>query len=320
VPSPDPSPKGNFLTGVSGVSPTDAWAVGYLPDSTCALAATLILHWNGTAWSRVKSPDPGAACNYLTSVSAISPASAWAVGQSCAFAVNTCHTLILHWNGTAWSKVASPNPGAGGFDPLTGVSADSPTDAWAVGYYCTTSSGATRNTLTLHWNGTAWSRVKSPNPGSGTYFPGSVSADSPTDAWAVGTYCTTTGSCGVENTLTLHWNGTAWSKVASPNPGPVIDVLSGVTALSPTDAWAAGDYCTPRLCSFRNTLILHWNGTAWSTVKSPDPGSENALSAVGTTTTANAWAAGFTCASACGSNADALILHWNGTAWSRTSG
>src|SRR5262249_47180286 len=150
------------------------------------------------------------------------------------------HSLILHWNGTAWSQVASPNPGSGGFDPLTGVSADSATDAWAAGLYCTTSSCGIRKTLFLHWNGTAWSKAASPNPASGTYFPGSVSADSPADAWAAGDYCIPTSACNTRKTLILHWNGTAWSKVASPDPGPVLDSLTGVTALSPSDAWAVG--------------------------------------------------------------------------------
>src|ERR1051326_860019 len=318
VPSPDPGPKGNHLLGVSAVSPTDAWAVGYYGNSTCAMAATLTLHWDGTAWSTVKSPDPGAACNYLEGVSAVSPTDAWAVGQSCTFAINTCHTLILHWNGTAWSKVASPNPGSGGFDPLASVSADSAIDAWAVGLYCTTSSCATRNTLILHWNGTAWSKVASPNPASGTYFLNSISPGSPASAWAVGDYCITS-TCSTKNTLILHWNGTAWSKVTSPDPGPAMDSLNGVTALSPANAWAVGDYCTPRRCSVTNTLILHWNGTTWSTVVSPDPGTHNGLDAVSATTPRNAWAVGSTCVSVFGCRPSALILHWDGTTWSTAS-
>jgi hypothetical protein len=35
------------------------------------------------------------------------------------------------------------------------VSADSATDAWAVGYY----TKASTRTLLLHWNGTAWSKA-----------------------------------------------------------------------------------------------------------------------------------------------------------------
>jgi hypothetical protein len=40
-----------------------------------------------------------------------------------------------------------------------------------------------------------------------------VSADSPTDAWAVGSYCSSHCAENSERdkTLILHWNGTAWS-------------------------------------------------------------------------------------------------------------
>ena len=56
----------------------------------------------------------------------------------------------------------------------------------------------------------------------------SVSADSASDAWAVGSYISDT--TGVRDTLILHWNGTAWSRVASPSPGTRFSVLNGVSA------------------------------------------------------------------------------------------
>lgn len=49
-------------------------------------------------------------------------------------------TLILHWNGSAWSVVPSPNPGglnAGEASVLYGVVALSAHDVQAVGYYQT---------------------------------------------------------------------------------------------------------------------------------------------------------------------------------------
>jgi hypothetical protein len=147
---------------------------------------------------------------------------------------------------------------------LLGVSADSRSDAWAVGTYGTT---AARHTLILHWNGTTWARVPSPNPGTGlnggSVLTG-VSADSVSDAWAVGYYFNNT--TGVAETLILHWNGTTWARVPSPSPGPDGgggNFLLGVSADSGSDAWAVGDYDTTTGAAAR--LILHWNGTAWST-------------------------------------------------------
>jgi hypothetical protein len=45
-------PASNLLEGVSAVSATDVWAVGYSDNSFNGEARTLILHWNGTAWSK----------------------------------------------------------------------------------------------------------------------------------------------------------------------------------------------------------------------------------------------------------------------------
>src|SRR5215472_533864 len=305
------------LGGVSATSPTDAWAVG-VQCPTCGDPGTMTLHWNGTSWKTVNSPDSGA-CNRLLGINAISATSAWAVGESCTFAVNHCHTLIVRWNGTAWSRVTSPNPGGDGRS-LSGVSADSASDAWAAGSYCTTAAVPCTgpDTLLLHWNGATWSKVPSPNPGPAGNVLDGVTAVSPTDAWAVGSYCTT-NSCAVQDSLLLHWNGTHWSKVASPNPGPISNGLSGVTAVSPTNVWMAGSYCAPKCEGHVRTLILHWNGTALTTVSSPDPGNINSLAAVDAAASNNAWSVGLTCVtSVC--NFNALILHWNGTAWTVSSG
>ena len=46
--------------------------------------------------------------------------------------VNGSGTLTEHWNGTAWSVVASPN--AGTINSLQSVAAVSANDVWAVGY------------------------------------------------------------------------------------------------------------------------------------------------------------------------------------------
>ena len=48
--------------------------------------------------------------------------------------------------------------GSGRSGGLNGVSADSATDAWAVGHYFNPTTGA-EETLALHWNGTSWSRA-----------------------------------------------------------------------------------------------------------------------------------------------------------------
>jgi hypothetical protein len=79
-----------------------------------------------------------------------------------------------------------------------------------------------------------------------------VSVVSSTDVWAIG------DADYSSDTLILHWDGTRWSRVTSPNPGSDANELSGVSAVSPTDAWAVGG--AGNHLSYRS-LILHWTET-----------------------------------------------------------
>jgi len=58
----------------------------------------------------------------------------------------------------------------------------------------------------------------------------------------------------------LHWNGTRWNQLRSPNPR-VDDQLDAVAATSASNAWAVGSSLG---VGHLRTLILHWNGTNWS--------------------------------------------------------
>jgi hypothetical protein len=190
------------LYGVAATSPTDAWAVGsYWVKRHQAQA--LIEHWDGTAWQIVESPNPGVPPTdvVVRGVAATSPTNAWVVGE---YGGGPWQPLIEHWNGTAWTvqKFAGPD-GPPSQAVLSGVTATSATNAWAVGHY-------RDGRLVLHWNGTAWHVQKSPNPGKFGNYLYAVSATSPTNAWAVGSYYVPQMN-GIIKALALHWNGTTWT-------------------------------------------------------------------------------------------------------------
>src|SRR5439155_7602088 len=84
----------------------------------------------------------------------------------------------------AWKVVPSPDMGSNG-STLSGVSAPSRNDAWAVGSSFT---GSVYRTLAEHWDGTSWVVASTPNVGSRTNSLTSVVATSADDANAVGFY------------------------------------------------------------------------------------------------------------------------------------
>jgi hypothetical protein len=258
VPSPSPAP-GGYLNGVAATSARNAWAVGLIGGGpgtgTGPIDKTLIEHWNGNAWTRVPSPTPRPAGG-LSGVAAISATDAWAVGWTGTgpdFG-GTSQTLIEHWNGNAWTRVPSPGNVPGVRTVLNAVAAASPHNVWAVG---STHLGGANKAFIVHWDGTAWNRVLAPTPVPGVSLLG-VTATSPRDAWAVG-QTAYKNACGPKcATVIEHWNGSSWALVPSPNPPSVlVNVLLGVAATSPRNAWAVGTN------DYESTLIAHWNGMAW---------------------------------------------------------
>jgi hypothetical protein len=140
VPTPTTAASDD-LTGMAATSARDAWAVGYTSGST---AQALILHWNGTTWTRMATPAPGPGIStLLNGVTATSTRSALAVG----FSENstTEQGLIFRWNGTAWEQIPAPSPGT--ISTLTAVDATSARNTWAIGRFSTTVAG---QTLAIH--------------------------------------------------------------------------------------------------------------------------------------------------------------------------
>jgi hypothetical protein len=81
------------------------WAVGIIHPTVCGNpetninCATLIEHWNSVRWKVLPSPNPPSIyLDQLWAASATSRSNIWAVGTT-----DYGSTLIVHWNGAAWS-------------------------------------------------------------------------------------------------------------------------------------------------------------------------------------------------------------------------
>jgi hypothetical protein len=106
-----------------------------------------------------------------------------------------------------------------------------------------------------------------------------------------------------------------WGGQPPPSPGTADNDFTGVTVLSPCDAWAAGDYQDND--GLYQTLVEHWDGTAWTVVPSPNvAGRNNQLNAVRAKSATDVWAVGESFVT--GSDRT-LILHWDGNAWAQVA-
>jgi hypothetical protein len=294
------------LLGVSAASATDVWAVGsaFTPVNEAGVyGKTVIDHWDGKSWKRVPSPNAtGSRNNYLLAVSAVASDDAWAVGRW-EKRSGVERTLIEHWDGSTWTVVPSPSPGSPkGYTFLAGVAAISSTSAFAVGRYFDDDTGG--HTLIEHWDGTSWTTMEDPVPGNNELV--ALSATSPSDVWAVGE--------SQNRGLIEHFDGTAWTRVPSPTSAQNFDTLTGVSAISPTNAWAVGFAMSD--FEIEHTIVLHWDGTSWTRQASPSPGPEsNELHAVSAVGPFNIWAVGEYRPAGAAAGPHALFEHWNGHTW-----
>jgi len=324
--TPNPNALGNTFNAVAANSSSDAWAVGYQNDNNLNFSRTLTQHWNGSVWTTIASPNPGLASNLvcnnlnsgnvLTSVAALSSNDVWAVGFFFGCSSFLLKPMTMHWNGVQWTVVSTPKLNTNDNAAFNSVVALASNDIYAVGYQ-PAANGAVL-TLIEHWNGTAWSVVSSPN-GNGTgNVLSSVTANSPTDIWAVGNQV----APGVEaRTLALHFNGSTWSVVPTPNPvhggNLTQNVLTSVVAMSPNDVTAVG-YTLANQTEL--TMVQHWDGSSWTVVSSPNvsntTGSFNTLRGVTAVNRSDLYAVGFFSNSTTSGQQVRLLLHFDGTSWS----
>lgn len=297
----------SILASVTCTSARNCWAVGTYRSGTTALNQAL--HWNGTRWSSIATPDPGDAAggsHGLSGVSCVSRADCWAVGSHITDR-GIGRNAALRWNGRSWSAVGIPNPGANIASDgrrLSGVTCASAADCWAVGGYAD-NAGAERSEI-LHWDGTQWRKVAAGGSGAGgSGALTGVACTSAANCWAVRGQDSARGA--------VHWNAASWSAVATPGGGE----LNGVACASAASCMSAGNYDGP---GAPLNEVLRWNGTSWSATAAPEPGGTGAgaqhrLAAVACSSAARCWAVGsyWDATAAVHRN---VVLRWNGRTWS----
>jgi hypothetical protein len=310
VSSPNPGAKKNYLNGVEAVSDTDVWAVGYRSENTST--QTLVQHWNGQSWSTVPSPNrAGADFNELYAVSAVSANDVWAIGHSYKPApqgYSLRETLTMHWDGTAWTIVDSPNLGSYQ-NYLLDVVALASNNVWAVGYFV--NSNARDQTLAMQWDGTEWKVKATPGETYLNHYLASISAVSATDIWAVGSQHT---SGNTYQTLTVRWDGTQWTEVASYTGTSSRYYLFEIDASASNNVWAVGAESLNVNDSESRALVLYWNGTQWTRKATPEPSwtvrDQDKLYGVVANSANDVWVIGTR-----GVGTQTLVEHWNGASW-----
>jgi len=304
-----PPPGSGDLLSVYSVSLTDAWAVG---------ETNTIIRWNGASWTGPMIAPTVGAVNYH-SIRMVSATDGWIAGT---LDLTSNEGLLLRWDGTTWSIIRSyvtvdlnnifllPGGAEGAavgyaetiihwegstwfaqtsptFFGLNGISMVTTNDGWAV--------GATGNIF--RYDGRSWSHYETLP--SGVDLNG-LHMRTSTDGWAVGN----SPAAGFPPTI-LYWDGAAWT-VVSPSGVALGQALLAVDAVSATETWAVGTG------GAASATMLKWDGSIWASVPSGTPVGA-LLNSIDMLSSSDGWAVG--CTAAC-TNTNAIIVRWNGLAWS----
>jgi hypothetical protein len=219
----------------------------------------------------------------------------------------TVTAAMLGAGATAASALPRTAPAAAVTGNLAAVACASASNCVAVGGHSSSSTGP-GGTLAEKWNGTKWSVVSSPNPGTDGARLYGVACTSTKNCLAVGVYFTS----GKSLPMAEKWNGSKWSLVTVPAPsGSTNASLEAIACTSATSCRGVGS-------SMDDTLAENWNGTKWSIVSSPSPhpGKPNILSGVSCASASLCWAVGYDFPA---DFSGSLTEKWNGKAWSVVS-
>jgi hypothetical protein len=283
------------LNDVSCGSATRCEAVGWWASSSAG--GPLAVVFNGSTWTDQTIVGSGR----LTGVSC------WAAGACEAIGTDqqgNNQVMVQRLTSMGWKAQIVPDPPNSGYISTATISCTPSTCEAIVN---TSDPGAPDVPFAVGWDGTSWQVQKVSTQYDGSDLDG-VACSTASDCRAVGTTTFAgTGSLAVA----ANWNGTSWSPAVAANP--VTRPYSSLAAVSCSAARACAAVGQHQTASgLQRTLAQRWNGTAWSTQTTANPGSSGAILAAVSCADASA-------CTAVGNINDAsapLAESWSGGTWS----
>ena len=308
------TPPYSSIRGISMVSATDGWAVGYIWNQQSSTPpATLIMRFHNCAWEPFGESMTSAR---LESVSMTSADDGWAVGETVGYtstadanpppAVPSYEVLpgqsfVLHYTRGQWQQTKTP----GSDIPAVSTEArmTSSQDGWMLvdggNSHLDPQIIAEQETV-LHYTDGAWTVVPTPfkTPGMTFWDLASVTAG---ECWIAG-YDTNMGV-----SLVAHYQNGQWQ---TWNPAPSSDnyaQLTSIGVVSAQDVWAASPY-----------EMFHFDGSTWKQVQlptAPRQASSGAFPDLVMRSASDGWMVASSAAIVNNKVTGPLALHYDGAQW-----
>jgi hypothetical protein len=282
-----PVPAGTLDANAFGVSCSVASAcVAVANNETTAYTDV----WDGTNWTLVNVPN--GTTSTLEAVSCTAPNACTAVG-GLASPPLTSQPLALRWDGTSWTAQTVPAPAGTTSSLLTGVSCTSATHCVAV----------SNSNYTEVWSNGHWKVHLVDQALHGV-------------SCASGTFCVAI----TVGTPVEMWNGSSWTEQTLPMPsGATFFDPSSVSCGSATSCTIVGRYeISPS--TLDHPLAIHWDGTSWALQSFPAMHGSTNLHGVSCARPGKTCTAVGDIEHPVGSSGQVVVVHWNGTRWTRDLG
>ena len=218
------------------------------------------LRWDGKQWHSGALPVSGQGQKVNVDTAAVfGPADVWAFGGT--FSAKASHAYAARFNGHKWSQVAVP-----GIQEITGVSALSPADFWAVaGQPLLSLVGVPSVTggSVLHWTGKKWTALKLPATLAKHAYLTSVVARSDSDVWVGGAIrLHSAKGTFVPRPIAAHWDGRTWTVTELPGGSAHHNLTLSLAQDGSGGIWATGNCLGCQ--KFAPQLMWHWRHGRWT--------------------------------------------------------
>jgi hypothetical protein len=171
---------------IAGVAGDDVWVGGWVLQVGTGPDGALLAHWDGSEWTWSNIwPLMNSSSSSIEDIAAIASDDVWAVGDDLNLDTGLGEAVLLHWDGSAWTRFDAPVETMN--VELRTVVARASDDVFAAGVAFNTDfpGGGAPEAYVLHYDGVEWTRVENSELAvESQFFAGAI--DGNDDLWLVG--------------------------------------------------------------------------------------------------------------------------------------
>lgn len=212
--------RSGWAGAAMGSGPKDVWGIG-----AGGSGVPWAVHFNGRSWFKVSIPVESWAA------SGNARAGDWVIGELKPQPKTGPVVKVLHWTASGWKAAPLPKLTVPAGDVMIpgNIAAISPTSVWASVVIGARGGSGPATDAIMHWNGTAWTRLRLP---SGSLV-GGLAGDGSGGLWVMAHNLSGAG-------YVLHYLAGKWTRGSLPVKSGTAPTITSLTSVPATKSILAG--------------------------------------------------------------------------------